>query len=172
MKPTFSLLIALVVMLLVACQSDKKPAATQLPTPAPVQPQSQPLNAPVATAGVQHYICPNNCSGSGGAAAGTCPVCGTQYTHNAAFHNQTGADANNQQLAPSPILTNPQQTTTPQQTTVPNPQTQPQPAAEPAQNTAGVWHYICSKGCTGGSGTRGLCAKCGAGMDHNQAYHQ
>lgn len=166
MKPTISLLIVLGTIFLSACQADKKPTNNQLPAPSPVQP----LNAPVATAGVQHYICPNNCAGSGGAAAGTCPTCGTQYVHNAAFHNQPGSSANSQQLPPAPILTNPQQTT-PQQTTVPVPQNQ-SVAEEPAQNAAGVWHYVCSKNCGGTGGKRGYCPKCGAGLDHNDAYHQ
>ncbi|MFN7116279.1 MAG: hypothetical protein ACK4TA_05730 [Saprospiraceae bacterium] len=159
MNPNITLLICVVALLFVACQSDKKPDQTQQPnTPMPVQ-----------TAAVQHFVCPNNCPGSGGPESGTCPSCGMQYRHNEAFHNQPGAATSNTQLAPSPILTNPQQVTpqqTPQVQTVQTPQTQ-----EPAQNAAGVWHYICSKGCEGGSGTRGMCAKCGAGLDHNQAYH-
>lgn len=159
-----TLFFVLVAVLFAACQSDKKPATTQ-PLPAP--------NAavPAATAAVQHYICPNNCAGSGGPQAGVCPTCGSQYAHNAAFHNQPGnTNVGNQSLQPSPILTNPQPVTpqqTPQVQQVQAPQQQ-----EPAQNAAGVWHYICSAGCEGGSGTRGYCAKCGAGLDHNQAYHQ
>lgn len=42
---------------------------------------------------------------------------------------------------------------------------------EPAQNTAGVWHYTCSKGCAGGGGAAGACSTCGNALAHNQAYH-
>lgn len=45
------------------------------------------------------------------------------------------------------------------------------PAAEPAQNTAGVWHYTCPKGCEGGAGTQTACAVCGETLAHNAAYH-
>ncbi len=161
MKPTISLLMVLLVLGMMACQSDKAPANNVA--------QSPNMATPATTAVVQHYICPNNCAGSGSAQAGTCPVCGTQYMHNAAFHNQPGA-ANNTQLPPSPVMTNPQPVTSQQ---VPqNQQVQTPITEEPAQNAAGVWHYVCSKGCEGGSGKRGFCAKCGAGLDHNPKYHQ
>ena len=43
---------------------------------------SQPApGAATATAGLKHYICSNNCAGSGGDAAGTCPVCGLSLIH-------------------------------------------------------------------------------------------
>ncbi len=52
-------------------------------------------------------------------------------------------------------------------------QAAPPPAsAEPAQNAKGVWHYICAKGCEGGAGAQGTCAKCGGPLQHNAAYHQ
>ena len=44
-------------------------------------------------------------------------------------------------------------------------------AAEPTQNTAGVWHYTCSKRCGGGGGAEGNCADCGAPLLHNTVYH-
>lgn len=51
-------------------------------------------------------------------------------------------------------------------------QNTPAPAvAEPSQNAAGVWHYTCGNGCTGGSGTAGNCNSCGTALAHNQAYH-
>ncbi|MBK8954152.1 MAG: hypothetical protein IPM34_01160 [Saprospiraceae bacterium] len=43
---------------------------------------------------------------------------------------------------------------------------------EPAQNAKGVWHYTCPKGCEGGAGAQGNCAKCGTALAHNAAYHQ
>ena len=99
----------------------------------------------VGGATVQHYICPNSCEGSGGAAEGTCPVCGTAYMHNQAFHNQAVTQTT-QPVAPSG-------------------------APEPAQNAAGVWHYTCSNGCDGGAGSATACAQCGNTLAHNTAYH-
>lgn len=46
-----------------------------------------------------------------------------------------------------------------------------QAVSEPAQNSAGVWHYICPKGCPGGGGSATPCPKCGTLLAHNQAYH-
>ena len=101
-----------------------------------------------APSGVAHYICPNNCAGSGGDATGTCPTCGTTYIHNQAYHDQASPQISTQ-VPPTP---------TPQTT-------------EPAQNAAGVWHYTCSKGCAGGAGTAIACASCGQMLAHNAAYH-
>ncbi|MEZ5004539.1 MAG: hypothetical protein R2730_16035 [Chitinophagales bacterium] len=42
---------------------------------------------------------------------------------------------------------------------------------EPAQNSDGVWHYTCPKGCEGGSGKAEACATCGTMLAHNQDYH-
>jgi hypothetical protein len=114
--------------------------------------------------GVHHYVCPKNCAGSGGAAAGTCPVCGSEYVHNAAFHSQTATTPPSD--ATSQIATFPGSTGatpgTPPPTTTP----------EPAQNAAGVWHYTCAKGHAGGAGSAGTCATCGGPLTHNTAYHQ
>lgn len=104
---------------------------------------------------VQHYICPKNCAGSGGAAAGKCPVCGSDYVHNQAFHGQAGT-------APAP--------STAGNTANTPPPAQTQPSAP--QNAKGVWHYTCSKGCSGGAGAAGKCASCGGELAHNAAYHQ
>lgn len=105
-------------------------------------------NTLATTGSVQHYICPNNCQGSGGASAGTCPVCGSEYEHNQAYHNQPAS-------TPNPAGQSPAITTTP----------------EPAQNAAGVWHYTCPSGCSGGAGSAGKCASCGGDLAHNTAYH-
>jgi len=113
-------------------------------------------NASTASTGaVPHYICASNCAGSGGPAAGTCPVCGKEYIHNDAFH------ANDAQAQPE--ITIGDQSANP--TVVP-------PPAEPAQNANGVWHYTCAKGCAGGAGTATTCASCGGTLAHNAAYHQ
>jgi len=107
---------------------------------------------------VQHYICPNNCEGSGGSSQGTCPICGTAYVHNAAFHNQENQNANNQiNLEGGDQLQDLQQ--------------QQQSQNAPAQNAAGEYHYICSAGCSGGAGSAGACSQCGANLEHNTAYH-
>ncbi len=49
--------------------------------------------------------------------------------------------------------------------------TPPPTKSEPAQNAQGVWHFTCPKGCKGGGGAVGPCAKCGATLVHNAAYH-
>lgn len=97
--------------------------------------------SPVAA--VQHYTCPNNCAGSGSSAAGTCPVCGTSYVHNAAYHANDPADAS---------------------TTI-------DPATLSGGTASGIQHYICSAGCGGGGAAAGSCPNCGAALAHNQAFH-
>lgn len=137
----------------------QNPAAnTQAQTPQP--------GAATNAAGVYHYICPNGDPG-GSANGGTCSVCGATLTHNQAFH------ANNTTTTPSvntpssnsgaisPIIQS-----QPQAPSVNVPQT---PGT--ATNAAGEYHYICSNGCSGGSGSSGQCSKCGAQLAHNQAYH-
>jgi hypothetical protein len=139
--------------LFLSCDNDsaiREKAARTLPQPSP-QTNTNQMPVSGALAGVQHYICPNNCQGSGGEAQGNCPVCGTAYLHNQAFHAN---DAQNQ--------------VTPPPTPTPNPAT---PTAEPAQNAAGVWHYTCAKGCAGGAGTATACSSCGGMLAHNAAYH-
>lgn len=105
---------------------------------------------------VQHYICPNDCEGSGGPNQGTCPVCGTDYVHNAAFHEQGNQNPQNQiNLEGQDQLQNLQQS---------------QQNNAPAQKN-GEYHYVCSAGCSGGSGSAGTCSQCGASLEHNTAYH-
>ncbi len=55
--------------------------------------------------------------------------------------------------------------------TPPSTAVQNQAVPEPKQNAAGVWHYTCSQGCTGGGGKDDVCATCGAALAHNPAYH-
>ena len=153
MKLSNLIILVLLTSLALACSNNqKKPVTPQQPAPGTPTVATPPMNspnaAPAVAGGAQHYTCPNNCAGSGGATAGTCPTCGTAYVHNAAFHNQ-GGDAG----AQSPTIQMPQQ-------------------ESPAQNAAGVYHYTCSNGCAGGSGTAGTCAQCGGTLAHNQAYHQ
>jgi hypothetical protein len=105
---------------------------------------------------VPHYICKNNCENSGSSAAGICQNCNEPLLHNDAFHAKDF-------LKNGPL-------NVPEfnggQTTTNNSQT---PA--PAQNSAGVYHYTCDNGCSGGSGTAGKCKTCGNDLAHNQAYH-
>lgn len=125
----------------------------QQPDPPAVNQTNPSVPTTASIGGVQHYTCPNNCEGSGGPAAGSCPVCGTTYAHNQAWHNQAGNQA------PNPATT----------TTITPPATPTTP--EPAQNAAGVWHYTCAAGCEGGAGSPVACAGCGATLAHNTAYH-
>lgn len=156
MRSAIIVLFAFAAIFSTACKRDSKSAATggdqTITAPAPA----------AATGAVMHYICPNNCAGSGGDMAGNCPVCGTEYLHNDAFHNQGGP------TPPSPTLSGPQNPEFQQQPAI----TPPPPAQDPAQNARGEWHYTCSSGCAGGSGTAGNCAKCGASLAHNDAFHQ
>lgn len=159
---------AFALCLFIACQNnDNKAVRDAARQSLPVQKESvatpPPPSSPSAptqvnTSGVQHYICPNNCEGSGGPGAGTCPVCGTAYTHNQAWHNTQ------QPAASTPTTTT--TTTTPNQPTNITP-----PTPEPPQNADGVWHYTCSNGCSGGAGSATACASCGNTLVHNTAYH-
>ena len=160
MKKYFLLLTCSLLLIGTACEKAKKSGKKvtvkrELPTASPVTtPATTPAsnNAPtIAATGVKHYICPNNCAGSGGPAQGNCPVCSTAYVHNAAYHNQPAAS---QPTAPNPFGAGPAL-----------------PAAGNGMNAAGVYHYICSNGCAGGSGVQGSCATCGSALAHNQAYH-
>ncbi|MCB0563276.1 MAG: hypothetical protein KDD01_02745 [Phaeodactylibacter sp.] len=159
MKFSTTIILTLIMGLFLACSNnEKKPATTQQPVDNTAPTITPPPNINTGAAntavagGVQHYTCPNNCAGSGGAAAGTCPVCGTAYVHNAAFHNQGNAGAPG--AGASPMVQPPAQ----------------QPS--PAQNASGVYHYTCPSGCAGGSGAAGACPQCGSTLAHNQAYHQ
>lgn len=151
MKFSFHLRVLSIVglSLIFACQS-KVERPDPVLTNEQVTQQNAIVEAPIVNsaasgnAGVQHYYCPNACEGSGGDNPGSCPVCGSEYVHNQAYHNTT---------------TN--ATSTPSSTTTP----------EPAQNAAGVWHYTCPSGCAGGAGSAVACSSCGATLEHNQAYH-
>ena len=119
------------------------PTNMTAPTPPPTAEPAQ--NAD----GVWHYTCPNGCEGGAGA-AGPCPGCGAQLTHNSAYH------ANVQTTTTNPAV---------------DMQQAPPPTPEPAQNADGVWHYVCPNGCAGGAGAAGPCPNCGAQLTHNAQYH-
>lgn len=98
--------------------------------------------------GVWHYTCRMGCSGGDGSAV-NCKTCGIVLAHNTAYHGKTNSTTDN-----SPFAT-------------PNPTTTP----EPAQNAAGVWHYTCTQGHTGGAGSAVACKSCNTTLTHNTAYH-
>ena len=115
-----------------------------------------------------HYKCPKGCKGGEGAAQGKCPVCGTDLVHNQAFHAQAAAGS-----SPNvPITIDPTNGTAPTTPPTTGTQTTQTIKTTPDQNAAGVWHYTCSKGCAGGAGSAGNCAKCGNPLTHNQEFHK
>lgn len=139
----FKLLLVLLIFATTSC-GEKKPEVQ--------------TNKKKVTAKVVHYICDNKCENSGSDVAGICPTCNTTYTHNLAYHNDDFLK-NGPLKVPKADLGTP--TTPPAQKTT----------QSPAQNTQGVYHYTCSNGCNGGSGTAEKCVSCGTLLAHNQAYH-
>lgn len=101
------------------------------------------VDPPQNAMGVWHYTCSQGCAGGAGTAT-NCTTCGGLLAHNTGYHAQANPTQN--------FAT--------------------QPTAAPNQNTAGVWHYSCAKGCAGGSGTASNCSTCGDALAHNQKYHQ
>jgi hypothetical protein len=119
-------------------------------------------NAPAAGAspvaatggtGVLHYYCADHPT-IGGAAQGTCSECNKALVHNQAFHNTGATDPLN--AVTSDPLNSP--------ISVP-------PTTEPAINAAGIYHYTCPNGHTGGAGSASACGECGTTLVHNTAYH-
>ena len=184
----------LITSFLISCGSDAPEQSTASDTLPPAATSTQPadgVNQQPATpqtvnyvapdGAVHHYICGDFCEGSGSETPGTCPVCSKTLAHNQAWHNQ-GDQQQSPQIQPqiqqqpstgqsspsSPLFRDGPQSQQMQPSQTPN---QPM-MTEPAQNAAGVWHYICSAGCSGGSGSAGSCAQCGAALSHNAAYHQ
>ena len=140
-----------------------------------------PPSAPAGNAGVEHYICPNGHVGSGGAGEGTCSQCQAALVHNDAFHN-TPVDAGAGSAIPN-VAT--QEQIIPQPSGALSPVFQNAgtaaptvgggagaPALEPAQNSVGVWHYVCPDGHSGGAGSEQPCGQCGKTLVHNTIYHQ
>lgn len=110
---------------------------------------SQQLDNSQASSTVFHYTCPNGHPGS--EAAGTCVVCGTELAHNDAYHN-TQQPPQQPPLQTSPAIQN--------------------QAAGGGQNAAGVYHYVCPAGHSGGAATGGTCSECGQALVHNDAFHK
>lgn len=153
--------------LIVACGNKKEDPTTEQTTLSPdagiVAQDPSAVTASQTSGGTElHYKCPKNCEGGGGDAQGKCPVCGTELVHNQAFHSQAPATPGSSPQTPIQVTpTNQTGDATAQQTAAP-------PAA---QNAQGLWHFTCSKGCAGGAGVAGNCAKCGNPLAHNPAFH-
>ncbi len=151
-----------------ACNNKKDGTATDQTTVATdgtITADHDAISAAQSTSGDAHYKCPKNCEGGVGSGQGKCPVCGTDMVHNPAFHAQTPTTPGTSPQ--TPIQVDPTNATG---TANANP-TPSVGSPEPAQNAKGVWHFTCSKGCEGGAGAVGKCAKCGNALTHNQAYH-
>lgn len=103
--------------------------------------------------GVWHYTCIKGCPGGAGT-TGKCNNCGSLLAHNPAYHGS--ANMNSAPVSSAPFANPPAAAST----------------APAGQNSAGVWHYTCSKGCAGGSGVVEPCASCGETLVHNVAFHQ
>ncbi len=155
-----TIIFSLSFLFLVSCANDTKKAdvpvnpnppsltnpANNPPSTQTITPNTPPAPEPAQNAeGVWHYTCANGCEGGSGTAE-ACKGCGSPLAHNQAYHSTTtdpNIDAST--IAPPPV--------------------------EAPQNPDGVWHFTCSKGCEGGSGTAEACKGCGATLVHNQAYH-
>jgi hypothetical protein len=62
--------------------------------------------------------------------------------------------------------------TTKQETVKSEEVTTPKATTNTTPKTDGkVYHYICSKGCEGGSAATGSCSNCGSALAHNAAFH-
>lgn len=116
-----------------------------------VKPTTTPKEPAQNAGGVWHYTCRIGCLGGAGSAV-KCSNCGNVLAHNTAYHSSTNKTNTSPMANPS---------ATPAKPATP----------EPAQNSAGVWHYTCAKGCSGGSGSAGSCATCNGSLAHNSAYH-
>ncbi len=153
-----------------SCNS-KKGDETQVTTATDSLGQDPSASVALPTGSSNHFICPNNCEGSGGSEQANCPVCGTAYVHNQAFHNQSptapGTPGTPIQIDPNGTVTQ-----TAQNPTAVTPPVTDTPANPAAKNAAGEWHFACSKNCGGGAGAQGNCPKCGSPLTHNQAFHK
>ncbi|GAA3787042.1 hypothetical protein GCM10022271_19490 [Corallibacter vietnamensis] len=136
-----------------SCKDDAKTASPQEENTKTTMPtttnKAKPANSTKNKNIVYHYTCNNGCNG-GSDAAGMCSVCGSILMHNQAYHNNQNATPAN---TPSSPFAAPANTSS-------------------GQNAAGLWHYICNNGCSGGSGSAGNCSSCGNALAHNAAYHQ
>ena len=151
---------------LIACNSKKDdqtttdPATTMTTDGAPASDPAAASATPASSSGTEpHYKCTKaGCTGSG-PSQGKCPVCGSDLVHNQAFHAQAQPQGAQGSTPANPIQVDPN---TGQGNQMPS-----QPAAK---NAKGEFHYTCPNG-HDGAASAGNCAKCGAALVHNQAYH-
>jgi hypothetical protein len=161
MKFTSTLILFLIITCFQSCSNSRDNASNSRQSndniPTMVTPSS---NASSGVLGLQHYVCPNGCEGSGGPNAGNCPVCGTAYIHNASYHAQTQSQPQVPASDPnaiSPIFIDKSKASS---------------ATVTGNAAVGLEHYTCPNGCVGGgSNTSGNCSVCGAVLTHNTAYH-
>lgn len=128
-------------------------------------PEQQNDNPGASASSEFHYVCANNCEGSGANAAGPCPVCGEELVHNAAFHS--GEQGGNNQNAPQ-IINDDGGSFSSKITPLGE---ESSSNSAPAVSGDASFHYICSAGCGGGGAAQGPCPSCGAAMEHNAAFH-
>lgn len=147
--------IALIILGAMICLYACKDAATEPQTAEPAEAtkasttaSSAKVEPPQNELGVWHYTCALGCPGGAGSAV-QCSNCKNLLSHNQAYHGTSSpTQSSSPMLAPGASAT-----------------------AEPSQNAAGVWHYTCSNGCSGGSGSASKCLTCGETLAHNSAYH-
>ena len=175
-KPAFLGVLSLAMMAFISCrdggstQSDSQPVRQSDPTPTLNTTQSIEaggntinLTQPVDNGGTGfHYICANNCEGSGSNAQGQCPVCGEELVHNTAYHSGGGNNEAPQIIGADDDFSS---RIAPLGGSSPTPQT-----TAPATGNA-QFHYICSAGCGGGGSAQGTCPNCGESLTHNAAFH-
>ena len=149
------------------------PAAPSTPNTTATTPPPTPAEPAQNAQGIWHYTCPNGHAGGAGSAT-ACGECGATLVHNQAYHGNTATPTATNAATPVTGGTPPTMFTDPTQApvnaTIGTAPTQVQ-TPEPAQNAAGVWHYSCSNGCSGGAGSAIACSQCGNTLAHNQAYH-
>ena len=155
---------------IVACNSapERPEAILDADYVAPAEPDvpSAPAKAPEPAqnaVGVWHYTCPSGHSGGSGSAT-ACSECGTTLVHNTIYHDTAPSTAPTTTSTIIPAGSEGINVTPPSTGAAPS-------TPEPAQNAAGVWHYTCSTGCTGGAGSATACGTCGNTLVHNAAYH-
>jgi hypothetical protein len=151
-----TLILVAALMFSMACNGKKADAVNEETSTVPkteTKDSASFVNAAGADNVIQHFICPNHCKGSGGPAEGKCPVCGTDYVHNDAFHKGNSTPVPEPAMKIDPVTH------------------MAVPTHTEAQNAHGVYHFTCPKGCAGGAGVAGNCAKCGTPLVHNTAFH-
>src|SRR5690625_143391 len=129
----------------VSSSGGQNASSPQSTSPAPSSADNPGINNIMAgsdnSSAQHHYICANNCEGSGSDSSGTCPVCGETLLHNDAYHSSGGSE----------------------NITLPD--------AGATANVSGEHHFMCSAGCGDGGPSAGNCPSCGAELVHNDAYH-